>query len=86
MPPGVSTSWLVLPLMLRGLVLLFVALPVANVTFRIFAVEEYNHGCRLNNIAKKLSHSFATATMIKSAPLRRPRCAACRVCESAQSR
>lgn len=64
MPPGVSTSWLVLPLVLRGLLLLFVALPVANVTFRIFAVEEFNHGYRFKNIVKQLTYSFATATMI----------------------
>ncbi|MEC3768796.1 MFS transporter [Cupriavidus sp. SS-3] len=64
MPPGASVSWLVLPLVLRGMLLLFVALPVANVTFRIFAVEEFNHGYRFKNIVKQLTYSFATATMI----------------------
>jgi MFS transporter, DHA2 family, multidrug resistance protein len=64
MPPDVSMPWLVLPLTLRGLLLLFIALPVANLTFRIFAIEEFNHGYRFKNIVKQLTYSFATATMI----------------------
>jgi MFS transporter, DHA2 family, multidrug resistance protein len=64
MPPDVSEPWLVVPLTLRGLLLLFIALPVANLTFRIFAIEEYNHGYRFKNIVKQLTYSFATATMI----------------------
>lgn len=64
MPFGVSSSWLVPPLVLRGLLLLFVALPVANITFRTFAVEEFSHGYRFKNIVKQLTYSFATATMI----------------------
>lgn len=64
MPPGVSMSWLLLPLALRGLLLLFMALPVANVTFQIFAVEEFNHGYRFKNMVKQLTYSFATASMI----------------------
>jgi hypothetical protein len=39
-------------------------LPVAIVTFWIFAVEEFNHGYRFKNIVKQLTYSFATATMI----------------------
>jgi len=64
MPPGVSQSWLVPPLVLRGLLLLFIALPTANVTFRLFATEEFTHGYRFKNIVKQLTYSFATATMI----------------------
>jgi DHA2 family multidrug resistance protein len=64
MPPNVSEPWLVLPLMLRGLLLLFIAMPVANVTFRVFALEEFNHGYRFKNIVKQLTYSFSTATMI----------------------
>lgn len=64
MPPDVSTPWLIVPLVLRGLLLLTIALPVANVTFRIFAVEEFHHGYRFKNIVKQLTYSFATATMI----------------------
>ncbi|WP_250454601.1 MFS transporter [Caballeronia sp. ATUFL_M2_KS44] len=64
MPPDVSMPWLIVPLLLRGLLLLFIALPVANVTFRVFAVEEFNHGYRFKNIVKQLTYSFATATMI----------------------
>ena len=64
MPPNVSMTWMVPPLLLRGLLLLFIALPVANLTFRVFAVEEFNHGYRFKNIVKQLTYSFATATMI----------------------
>ncbi|QDH58477.1 MFS transporter [Pandoraea pnomenusa] len=64
MPPDVSTPWLIVPLVLRGLLLLMIALPVANVTFRIFALEEFHHGYRFKNIVKQLTYSFATATMI----------------------
>ncbi|WP_250474794.1 MFS transporter [Caballeronia sp. GAFFF1] len=64
MPPDVSMQWLVAPLVLRGLLLLFIALPVANVTFRLFAIEEFNHGYRFKNIVKQLTYSFSTATMI----------------------
>ncbi|WP_168787895.1 MFS transporter [Paraburkholderia aromaticivorans] len=64
LPPDVSMPWLVPPLLLRGLLLLFIALPVANVTFRIFAIEEFNHGYRFKNMVKQLTYSFSTATMI----------------------
>jgi MFS transporter, DHA2 family, multidrug resistance protein len=64
MPPDVSMPWLIAPLVLRGMLLLFIALPVANVTFRIFDIEEYNHGYRFKNIVKQLTYSFSTATMI----------------------
>ncbi len=46
------------------MLLLFIALPVANVTFRVFAIEEFNDGYRFKNIVKQLIYSFATATMI----------------------
>lgn len=64
MPPDVSESWLIAPLLLRGLLLLFIVLPVANVTFSIFAIEEFTHGYRLKNIVKQLTLSFATASVI----------------------
>lgn len=64
MPPDVSMAWLVPPLLLRGMLLLFIALPVANVTFRIFAIEEFNHGYRFKNIVKQLTYSFSTAIII----------------------
>jgi hypothetical protein len=64
MPPDVSMQWLIAPLVLRGLLLLFIALPVANVTFRLFAIEEFNHGYRFKNIVKQLTYSLSTATMI----------------------
>lgn len=64
MSPEASTAWLVTPLFLRGLLLLFIALPVASVTFSIFAPEEFNHGYRFKNIVKQLANSFATASII----------------------
>lgn len=62
--PDASESWLIAPLLLRGLLLLFIVLPVANLTFRIFAIEEFTHGYRLKNIVRQLTISFATATVI----------------------
>jgi predicted Co/Zn/Cd cation transporter (cation efflux family) len=64
MPPDVSMPWLVAPMVLRGLLLLFIALPVANLTFRVFAIDEYSHGYRFKNIVKQLTYSFSTATII----------------------
>jgi hypothetical protein len=64
MPPDASMPWLLPPLVLRGLLLLFIALPVANLTFRIFSIEEFNHGYRFKNMVKQLTYSFSTATMI----------------------
>jgi MFS transporter, DHA2 family, multidrug resistance protein len=64
LPPNVSMAWLVAPLVLRGMLLLFIALPNAGITFRIFAIEEYHNGYRLKNIVKQLTFSFSTATMI----------------------
>jgi MFS transporter, DHA2 family, multidrug resistance protein len=64
MPPDVSMAWLAVPLVLRGLLLLFIALPNAGITFRIFAIDEYHNGYRLKNIVKQLTFSFSTATMI----------------------
>jgi MFS family permease len=62
--PDTSESWLIFPLLLRGLLLLFIVLPVANLTFRIFAIEEFTHGYRLKNVVRQLTMSFATATVI----------------------
>ncbi|SAK44252.1 MFS transporter [Caballeronia ptereochthonis] len=64
MPPDVSMPWLILPMILRGMLLLFIALPVANLTFRVFAIDEYSHGYRFKNIVKQLTYSFSTATII----------------------
>ncbi|MGV2291498.1 MFS transporter [Trinickia sp. YCB016] len=62
--PDVGQSALIVPLLLRGLLLLFIVLPVANVTFSIFAIEEFTHGYRLKNIVRQLTISFATALVI----------------------
>jgi cell division protein FtsW (lipid II flippase) len=64
MSPDVSEDALLLPLLLRGLLLLFIVLPVANLTFRIFQIEEFSHGYRLKNIVRQLTISFATASVI----------------------
>jgi hypothetical protein len=64
MSPAVAQSALILPMLLRGLLLLFIVLPVANLTFRIFAIEEFTHGYRLKNIVRQLTISFGTASVI----------------------
>ncbi|MGF6597051.1 MFS family permease [Paraburkholderia sp. GAS448] len=64
MSPGVDQRALIGPLLLRGLLLLFIVLPVANLTFKIFAIEEFTHGYRLKNIVRQLTISFATASVI----------------------
>lgn len=64
MTPQVGDAALVVPLLLRGLLLLFIVLPVANLTFRIFAIDEYTHGYRLKNIVRQLTISFATSSVI----------------------
>ncbi|MDR5750850.1 MULTISPECIES: MFS transporter [unclassified Caballeronia] len=64
MSPAVGQSALILPMLLRGLLLLFIVLPVANLTFRIFAIEEFTHGYRLKNIVRQLTISFGTASVI----------------------
>lgn len=64
LPPDVSQSWLLLPLTLRGLLLLFIALPVANLAFQPFAMELYPHSYRVKNIVKQMAYSFSTATII----------------------
>ena len=64
MAPNVGEEALLVPLLLRGLLLLFIVLPVANLTFKIFAIEEFTHGYRLKNIVRQLTISFATASVI----------------------
>ncbi|KVE33009.1 MFS transporter [Burkholderia sp. TSV86] len=64
MPPDVDEAALIAPLLLRGLLLLFIVLPVANLTFRVFEIDEYTHSYRLKNIVRQLTISFATASVI----------------------
>lgn len=64
MSPAVGREALAGPLLLRGLLLLFIVLPVANLTFRVFAIEEFTHGYRLKNIVRQLAISFSTASII----------------------
>jgi hypothetical protein len=64
MPPDVSMPWLLPPLLLRGLLLVFIVLPVASLAFRLFSGDEFNHGYRFKNMVKQLTYSFSTATMI----------------------
>ncbi|MBB5496217.1 hypothetical protein HDG37_000404 [Paraburkholderia sp. MM5384-R2] len=65
MSPDVGEAALALPLLLRGLLLLFIVPSVANLTCRIFSIEEaFTHGYRLKNIVRQLTISFATASAI----------------------
>jgi MFS transporter, DHA2 family, multidrug resistance protein len=64
LPPDVSTGWLLPPLVLRGFLLMFIALPTASAAFQIFSNDEFTHGYRFKNIVKQLAYSLSTATVI----------------------
>ncbi|MEJ8812231.1 MFS transporter [Variovorax ureilyticus] len=64
MSPQAGRAQLVVPLLLRGLMMLFVMLPVAGVTFRAFKGEDFAHSYRLKNLLRQLAISFATASVI----------------------
>jgi len=64
MSPDASQAWLLPALMVRGLLMMFIIMPVAGLTFRVFELEEYTHSYRLKNIVRQLTFSFATATVI----------------------
>jgi MFS transporter, DHA2 family, multidrug resistance protein len=64
LPPDTSTAWLVGPLLLRGLLLMFIVLPAVNITYGVFPVEEFTHSYRIKNIVRQMTISFATASMI----------------------
>jgi hypothetical protein len=49
---------------LRGALVMFIAVPVANLTFRVFSVDEFSHSYRLKNIVRQLVVSFATGSVI----------------------
>ena len=62
--PDAGLAALIGPLVLRGMVMLFVMLPVAGLTFRPFSGEDFAHGYRLKNLVRQLSISFASSSMI----------------------
>ncbi|XXA08616.1 MFS transporter [Paraburkholderia sp. A3BS-1L] len=62
--PGVSAPWLLPPLIVRGFLLMFIALPSGGVAWKIFSDHEFTHGYRLKNIVKQLAYSLSTASMI----------------------
>ncbi|MBZ6386775.1 MFS transporter [Pantoea piersonii] len=64
MPPDVSEDCLLIPLFLRGGLLLTIALPVGGSAFSLFSEEDYSHSYRLKNIVKQLTYSFSTASVI----------------------
>ncbi|KWC78459.1 MFS transporter [Burkholderia cepacia] len=64
LPPDVSMPWLLPPLVMRGFLLMFIALPTASVAFQIFSNDEFTHGYRFKNIIKQLTYSLSTASMI----------------------
>ena len=64
MSPAAGRAHLTVPLLLRGLMMLFVVLPVAGVTFRSFDEDTFAHSYRLKNLVRQLAISFATATVI----------------------
>lgn len=62
--PQAGREALLVPLLLRGLLMLFIVMPVANLTFKSFSAEEFAHGYRLKNLVRQLAISFATSTVI----------------------
>lgn len=64
MSPEVGRLQLAAPLLLRGLMMLFVVLPVAGITFRSFEADDFAHSYRLKNLVRQLAISFATASVI----------------------
>lgn len=62
--PDASRSYLVLPMLLRGLLVMFIAIPVANLSFRVFELDDFAHSYRLKNIVRQLVISFATSSVI----------------------
>lgn len=64
MPENASQAMLVPPLLMRGLLVLFIAIPVANMTFRGFEMEDFAHSYRLKNIIRQLMMSFSTSSII----------------------
>lgn len=63
-PPNANWESIILPLALRGTLAMFIAVPVANLTFRLFTLEEFSHSYRLKNIVRQLVVSFATSSII----------------------
>ncbi|VWB28816.1 MFS transporter [Burkholderia metallica] len=64
LPPDVSVGWLLPPLVLRGFLLMFIALPTASAAFQIFSNDEFTHGYRFKNVVKQMAYSLSTATFI----------------------
>ncbi|MFT4067596.1 MFS transporter [Paraburkholderia sp.] len=64
LPPDVGMSWLLPPLVIRGFLLMFIALPTASVALQIFSNDEFTHGYRFKNIVKQLSYSLSTASVL----------------------
>ncbi|MCL1960308.1 MAG: MFS transporter [Desulfovibrionaceae bacterium] len=62
--PQAGRAQLAGPLLLRGLMMLFVTFPVAGITFRSFQGVDYAHSYRLKNLLRQLAISFATASVI----------------------
>lgn len=64
LPLDADTGILLVPLLLRGLLVLFIVVPVANVTFNIFTNDEFTHGYRLKNIVRQMAISFSSASIL----------------------
>jgi MFS family permease len=64
MPADASQPMLVAPLLMRGIQVLFIAIPVANLTFRGLEMDDFTHSYRLKNIVRQLVVSFSTSSII----------------------
>jgi MFS family permease len=63
-PPDAGVTALLGPMLLRGLLVIFIILPVANLAFNIFTDDEFAHGYRLKNIVRQMAMSLATASIL----------------------
>ncbi len=61
MPPDVGPSALVLGLFGKGLFGVMVIIPIAGLTFRSLAGDDFAHGYRSKNLVRQIASSFASA-------------------------
>lgn len=61
MPPDIGPSALVLGLIGKGLFGVMVIIPIAGLTFRSLAGDDFAHGYRSKNLIRQIASSFASA-------------------------
>ena len=61
--PGVSSQWLILPMVLSGLGGVFAMIPIAELTFRGMDEYVFQHGYQTKNIVRQLVSSMSVSMM-----------------------